>query len=231
MKGKKHKVRTFIGLDLLFYAVIPYVFWKFGTEYLDDYIALLVSTIPGFAYTIYRFVKDRQFNMIGLFVIGSLLLGTVVNLLSGSAERMLWNGVYLGLFYVVLHFIALVIKRPFALYFAVDFVYLQGYERESSKRLFYQKGIFKWYQMIQSLFIIRGLCLAGMNIYVLKKTGVDGYDQMIIYRQIIGWIFSALIMGLYFYTQVPIQRFVKALEIESNQKGETISDIEETAKL
>lgn len=230
MKAKKHKVRTFIGLDLLFYAAIPYVLWKFGTDLLGDYIALLISTIPGFAYTVYRFVKERQFNMIGLFVIGSLLLGTVVNLLSGSAEQMLWNGIYLGLFYVLIHFIALVIKRPFALYFAVDVAYLQGYERESSKWLFYQKGIFKWYQMIQSFFIIRGLCLAGMNIYVLNKTGVDGYDQMIIYRQIIGWIFSALIMGLYFYTKVPIQRFVKALEVESNNNRKSISGIQETAK-
>lgn len=224
-KKKKKSNNKFIIFDLIFYAAIPFVIWKFGRELFGDYAAMLISTIPGFIYTVYRFVREKQFNIAGLFVLASLLLGTVVDLLSGSAEKMLWNGVYLGLFYVIIHLIALVIRRPFALYFAVDFVCLQGYERKSSKELFYQRGIFKWFQVIQLLFIVQGLSMAGLKVYLVKKYGVDGYEQMLIYRQIGGWIFSALIMGLFFYTNVPIQNYLDSQSNNARRKIDSIPDL------
>jgi len=46
--------------------------------------------------------------------------------------------------------------------------------------------------------------MASLNIWLLQKYGVDGYGNMIIYRQIAGWTFNLLIMGLFFYTSVPI---------------------------
>ena len=225
----KKSNNKFIILDLILYAVIPFFIWKFGREPFGDYAAMLISTIPGFIYTVYRFVREKQFNISGVFVLTSLLLGAVVNLFSGSAEKMLWNGVYLGLFYVIIHLIALVIRRPFALYFAVDFVYLQGHERKSSKQLFYQKEIFKWFQIIQLLFIVRGLSIAGLKVYLLKKYGVDGYDQMLIYRQIAGWIFSALIIGLFFYTSVPIQNYLDSQSNKLSKEKESISNLQESA--
>ncbi|MDY0410575.1 VC0807 family protein [Virgibacillus soli] len=221
-QGQKNPSNKFIILDLIFYAAFPYVLWKFGRNPLGDYAAMLISTIPGFLYTVYRFVKERQFNIAGLFIISSLFLGTVVNLLSGSAELMLWNSVYLGLFYTVIHIIAFVIRRPFALYFAVDFAHIQGYERKSSKKLFHERGIFKWFQMIQLLFIVRGLFMAGLKAYLLNKYGVDGYDQMLIYRQIVGWVFGVLIMGMFFYTKVPIQNFINSQLNESQERKTSI---------
>lgn len=194
-------------MDLIFYAALPYIIWKFGKEPFGDYAAMLISTIPALIYTCYRFILEKQFNIAGLFIIGSLAVGTLVNLLSGSAEQMIWNGVYLGLFYVVIYFISLVVKRPFSLYFAVDFAYLQGNAREDSKALFFQKGIFKWFQFIQVIFILRGLFMAGLTVFLLNKYGVDGYGGMLIYKQIAGWFFWILIMVMFFYTNIPIQKF------------------------
>lgn len=215
-KNRKKPMNKFIIFDLIFYAAIPYVLWKFGRDPFGDYNAMLISTVPGFIYTIYRFVKEKQFNIAGLFVIVSLLIGTVINLLSGSAVQMLWNSIFLGLFYAFVHFIAFIVKRPFSLYFAVDFSYLQGYDRKSSTNLFYQKDIFKWFQIIQVLFILRSLTLAALKVYLLKIYGVDGYDQMLIYRQLVSWMFSAIIMGMYFYTNIPIQQYFKSGEVSQS---------------
>src|SRR5699024_7755318 len=174
MSKKPFKGKKLILLDMLFYAGLPYLLWKFGREPFGDYAAMLITTIPGFIYTIYRYIKEKQFNIAGIFIIGSLALGTTVNLLSGSASQMLWNGVYLGLFYVLIHFIAFLVKRPLALYFAVDFVYLQGFPRKESTHLFYQPGIFRWFQFIQVLFVVRGLFNAGLKVFLIQKFGVDG---------------------------------------------------------
>ena len=208
-KRMKKMNRKLAFMDIIFYMVIPYFIWNYGQSYLGDYFAMLLSTVPGFFYTIFRFWKEKQFNIGGLFIIGTLFIGTTVNLLSGSAESMIWNGIYLGLFYVFIHAVALLLQRPLALYFAVDFVYLQGQPRKQSTELFYKKGIFGRFQLIQFVFIIRGLSMAGLNIWLLKKYGVDGYGNMIIYRQVAGWTFSLLIMGLFFYTSVPINNYLK----------------------
>src|SRR5699024_11301313 len=98
--------KKIILLDLIFYLVLPYVIWKFGKEPLCDYLAMILSTVSGFVYTIYRFILEKQFNIAGLFIIGSLALSTTVDLLSGSAERMLWYSVYVGLFFAMIHFLA-----------------------------------------------------------------------------------------------------------------------------
>ncbi|AWE06490.1 hypothetical protein DCE79_03425 [Lysinibacillus sp. 2017] len=220
MVKKQSSNKKFILLELLFYAALPYIIWKFGREPFGDYVAMLISTIPGFIYTIYRFILDKQFNITGLFILGSLVLGTTVNLLSGSAEQMIWNGVYLSLFYTFLYFVTLIIKRPFSLYFAVDFAYLQGHDRKHSRALFYQKGIFKWFQWIQVVFIIRGLFMAGLTVFLLKKYGIDGYGGMLIYKQIAGWIFSVLIMGMFFYINIPVRNFFakQQSQLQDNNK-------------
>ncbi len=127
---------------------------------------------------------------------------------------MLWNGIYLGLFYVLIHFIAFIIKRPLALYFAVDLVYLQGWQREQSTPVFYTKGIFKWFQIIQLLFIIRGLFIAGLKTWLLQKYGVDSYEQMLIYRQISEWFFGLLITAVFIYTNVPIGKYFEQRKME-----------------
>ncbi|GEL06410.1 hypothetical protein RST01_30370 [Rummeliibacillus stabekisii] len=59
---------------------------------------MLITTIPGFVYTIYSLIIDKQFNITGIFILDTLAIGTTADLLSGSAEQMIWNGVYLSLF-------------------------------------------------------------------------------------------------------------------------------------
>lgn len=128
-------------LDLICYVAIPYIIWTHGRELLGDYWAILLSTVPGFIYTIYRFTAEKQFNTLGLFILSSLLIDTTVNLLSSSAESMLWNQVFLGFGYALFFLLSMLFRKPLALYFAVDLAYLQGYERNSSKALFRTKGI------------------------------------------------------------------------------------------
>ncbi|MGE7952042.1 hypothetical protein [Lysinibacillus xylanilyticus] len=63
---KQRSNKILILFELIFYAVLPYVIWNLGREPLGDYTAMLISTIPGIVYTIYRFILDKQFNITGL---------------------------------------------------------------------------------------------------------------------------------------------------------------------
>ncbi|WP_188455148.1 VC0807 family protein [Virgibacillus oceani] len=190
--------KNIVILDLICYAAIPYLIWTHGREPFGDYAALLLSTVPGFIYTIYRFIIERQFNIAGMFILGSLFISTTVNLLSSSAESMLWNQVYLGFCYAAIYLLSVVFKKPLALYFAVDWAYLQGYPRKGSQALYSSKGLFIWFQVLTLLFVIRGLFQNLLKAWLIQSYGVDGYSSVLIYMQISGWVFSGLVAIGYF---------------------------------
>lgn len=147
--------RRLVMLDLICYAAIPFIIWNYGREPFGDYWAIIFSTVPGLLYTFYRFWAERQFNILGLYIILSLLIDTIVNLSSSSAEKMLWNQVYLGYFYAGVFLVSIIIKRPLALYFMADWAYIQGYARKDSILLYKRKELFIWFQALTSLFFIR----------------------------------------------------------------------------
>ncbi|MFB1083124.1 VC0807 family protein [Jeotgalibacillus sp. JSM ZJ347] len=207
-------MRKIAFLDIIFYVAIPYFLWTYGRDPLGDYYAMLLSTVPGFAYTIYRFIVQKQFNMMGLFIIGSLIISTSVNILSSNAENMLWNQVYLGYLFASVYLLSMIFKRPLALTFAIDFAFLQGYPRENSKTLYSTQGIFMWFQLLTLLFFLRGLFQNTFKAWLISNYGVNGYDQMLIYLSISGWIFNGLIFAGFIFISSKIYNFLEGNDFQ-----------------
>lgn len=201
--------KRLIILDLICYAAIPLLIWNYGRESLGDYTAILLSTVPGFIYIVYRFIKEKHLNMVGIFVITSLFISTAVNLLSTSAINMLWNQVYLGFAFGMVFFISTIIKKPLALYFAVDVAYMQGYSREDSRELYRTRNLFLWFQWLNLLFVFRAFFINSLKAYLVQTYGADGYDKVIIYMNISGWFFSGLIFLAFFFVSNKITRYLK----------------------
>lgn len=210
-------MKKLIILDIICYVALPYFIWNYGRESLGDYYAILLSTVPGFIYTIFRFAKERQFNIAGLFVLSSLFIGTIVNILSENGEKMLWNQIYLGYGFVAVYLLSILIKKPLALYFAVDFVYLQGFPREDSRKLFTEKEIFKWYQLLTGVIVIRGIVQNTLKAWLINSYGIEGYGKMLIYMQISGWIFGGLIIVGYFFIGSKVNLYIKENNIVFSQ--------------
>ncbi|MCM3387750.1 hypothetical protein M3649_06340 [Ureibacillus chungkukjangi] len=186
-------------LDLIFYIAIPYFIWKYAREPLGDYHAMLLSTAPGVIYAAYRFLKEKQFNITGLFILGSLCITTTVNLLSQNGENMLWNQVYIGYFFAAIFVLSIIIKKPLALYFALDIAVVQGKDRVKTKRLYTKRGIFKWFQRFTLIFVVRSLFHSTFKAWLITIYGVEGYGKMLVYLNVTDWIFTVLIvLGMIF---------------------------------
>ncbi|MGD7044436.1 VC0807 family protein [Jeotgalibacillus proteolyticus] len=198
--------KNIILLDILCYGVIPFLIWNQGRDLLGDYWAIILSTVPAIIYTVIRFFVERQFNIAGIFIVTSLLISTTVNLLSENALSMLWNQVYLGFSFAGLYLLSILFKKPLALYFMVDIAFLQGYPREGCKALFKEKGLFIWFQLLTAFFVLRGVTQNSLKAWLIDTYGADGYGQVIIYMNISGWIFSALIAAGYFFIGSKITR-------------------------
>jgi hypothetical protein len=192
---KKH----IIILDLIFYVAIPLLVWNFGRGYIGDYYAMLASSIPGILYSIYRFFEIKKVNFTGVFILSNLLIGTLVDFLAGSAIQLLWNNVFYSLAMALFFLMTILINKPAALYLSLDLVELQGNDRTIMKDLFYERKVLRVFKIITLLFACRECVLSVIRVFLIKKYGVDAFDQGIVYRQIISWTFTFISMFGFYY--------------------------------
>lgn len=181
MKGKA------VLFDLLFYIGIPLIMWHTLRESLGDYATMLLASVPAILYGLYSFIKQRRVNFSGLFILVTLIVGTLIDILSGSAIQMLWNNVYYGAFIGFFYIASMLLKRPIAYYFALDGAELMGYERSIVKDYFSIKRNVIVFHFITFCYGLRSLIVAGVNVHLIGKYGVEAFDQGIIFKQILSW--------------------------------------------
>jgi hypothetical protein len=204
----------FIGIEIIVFIAIPYFIWNFLRDYTGDYYAMLLSTAPGFVYTIFRFSKDRQFSVGGLFILISLLLSTLVDLFSGSAIQMLWNSVWLGFAFTVVYLVSIIVRKPLALYFAVDFAYLQGFPHVNSHHLYSIKENIKWFQLITALFVLQGLVMNSVMALLIMCHGVEAFMHLILLRKALALIFGIVIFVGYLFSSKKVTTYMQTHDID-----------------
>ncbi|OEF99908.1 hypothetical protein BHF71_07300 [Vulcanibacillus modesticaldus] len=205
--------------EIIFYIILPLVIWRNGRELLGDYYAMLLSTLPGLIYTIYKFFKEKQFSKTGMFILISLLIGTSLDLIADSAEWILWNGVYLNFGFTIFWLITIMIKQPMAMYFFIDYAYLRGIPREESYQLYRKKEIFPYFQYLTAFFAFRDILQAVIKIFLIKRYGVDGFEYILLIMKITSWVFTGLMfLGIYYIIR-KINEYVR----ENKKRAENIA--------
>jgi hypothetical protein len=192
-------MKNFVLLDLMIYVALPLFAWNIMRDYTGDYYAMLLSSVPGIIYTIYRFIEMKKVNTFGLFILITLIVGTLIDVLAGSSLQLLWNNVYyaaaLGLFF----FLTMIIGKPIPLYFGLDFAELQGFDRTFSKRLYYKRPLYHIFQWITLCFAVRSGILAIVKAWLIIEYGVEAFDKGIILRQTFSWIMTGITVAGFFY--------------------------------
>lgn len=202
----------FVLFDVIFYLVFPLAVWHLTREHIGDYYAMLLSSVPGIIYSVYRFMALKKLNIFGIYMIGTLVIGTLIDVLSGSAIRLLWNNVIYAYVMSGLFLLTIVIKRPISLYFALDFVEMQGFGRAFSRRLFHKKKIYKLFNLIVIAFAFQDILLATIKAWLITEYGVEAFDKGLILRQFINWGLAFVIMGGFFYVGKVINQSPELVE-------------------
>ncbi|MCD7036272.1 hypothetical protein LRR81_18670 [Metabacillus sp. GX 13764] len=205
--------------DILFYLALPYFIWKFGQEPLGNYYAMLLSTTPGIVYTIFRFFADKQFNVTGVFILASMSVTTIIDLLSQSAERMQWNNVYTAFGFGLFWIITMIMKKPFALYLMADISALQGIDREKSKKLYRSKKLLPLFYMVSILFAARSMISGFLRAYLINTIGISHYDKILFYMKVYGWIFGAIMAVAFVYVGMKISNEMEKENPEPKIEG------------
>ncbi|MFC7322753.1 VC0807 family protein [Halobacillus campisalis] len=214
----------FVLLDLIFYVVFPLAVWNLTRDPIGDYYAMLLSSVPGIIYTVYRFMALKKVNVFGLYMISTLVVGTLIDVLAGNAIRLLWYNVIYAYVLAGLFLLTIVIKKPIALYFALDFTELQGDDRAFNKRLFYQKKIYRIFSWIVAGFAFQNILSATLKAWLITEYGVEAFDKGIILRQVINWGLTFIIMAGFFYISKVINESPQLIEkVKQDMKEEKLS--------
>ncbi|AZB44300.1 hypothetical protein CEF21_19485 [Bacillus sp. FJAT-42376] len=212
---KKHLIIS----DILFYLVLPYVIWEYGKAPLGDYWAMLLSTVPGIIYTVYRFFAEKQFNVTGLFIMASLSINTIIDLLSQNAERMQQNNVWVSVGFGLFWIATILIKKPFGLYLMADIAYLQGQKREDSLKLYKQPKLLPLFYLVSFVFAMQNLLNAALRAFLLNQYGIAQYDKILFYMKIYGWVFTVILMITFVFVGMKIN---EASPDDSDDRNQSI---------
>ncbi|MTT31721.1 hypothetical protein GMB86_06805 [Terrilactibacillus sp. BCM23-1] len=191
--------KNIIVCDFILYLIFPLVIWNVFKNYMDDYYAMLISSIPGIVYSIIRFILLKKINLFGVALITNLTIGILIDVLAGSAIQMLWNEVFYSYIVAFIFIVTILINKPIFLVFSLDFVEMQGHTREQLKKVFYQKKILFVFKLITYGFALREILLATIKIWLIQKYGIHSFDKGLILRQILNWTITGISMYGFIY--------------------------------
>ncbi|RSK25832.1 hypothetical protein EJF36_02405 [Bacillus sp. HMF5848] len=191
--------KNIVVLDILFYVAIPLLIWNVMREHIGDYYTMLLSSVPAILYTLYRFFVTKQFNVIGIYILATLVISTLIDVLAGSALQLLWNNVYYSISLSLFFLLTMLIKKPLALYFGLEWAEMQGYDRLYSKALYYKRPIFIVFQLITLAFALRSVVYALINTSLIMQYGVEAFDKGIVLKQVLSWVFTIITIFGFMY--------------------------------
>jgi len=187
------KESNLIIYDLILYLVFPLVLYKFLKPYIGDYWAMIVPTIPGILYTLFRFWYTKQFNVTGIFIISTMTVSTAVDLLAlGSAKNLILYNVYYHFALVGVFLLLLAMKRPLPYYFMIDIAAIQGQDREESKKLYKLPSLFKLFQYLFIAWILKDILFAAAQWWMVDTYGTKAYYSRTIIFTVGGYIFGII---------------------------------------
>ena len=202
------KQNNIILYDIVLYVIFPIVLYRLLKPFIGEYWAMIVPTIPGILYTIFRFWYTKQFNVTGLFIISTMSVSTAVDLISGSGYNLILYNVYYHYALVVVFLLLILLKKPLTLYFSLDIVALQGHDRETSKKLFFHKEIFKYFQYLFIFWALKDVLFASIQWWLLVQYGTKAYYSRLILFTIGGYVFGIFMAAGYFYIAKKVNKLI-----------------------
>lgn len=213
-------------VDLILFFIFPLVCWETFREFIGDYPAMILSTIPGIVYGLYRFKNNQKLTFTNLFVFLNLTVSLLIDLLSGSALQLLSNNIFYSFTLLFIYLISLIVKRPLYLYFALDLITTMGYDRKITKELFFEKKIHKLFKLVTLIYCTNELIYIFCLSRWIPKYGVEAYRLDIMLDNTLNIILSgtSLVAFIFIHERLNEITPVKNISLKKarKRKGDSI---------
>ncbi|MDP4083146.1 MAG: VC0807 family protein [Bacillota bacterium] len=185
--------------DIVFYFLLPIILWEIGREYLPDYIAMIISSLPGIFYSFQRWFQTGKLYFTRVFLLINIVAELSIDLLSGSALQLLWNTAFYSLVLCFIYLVSCILNKPLFLYFSLDLLVQQGYDRQLSKEVFVEKAALSVLKKLTFINGLRELIYAMTLMHQIKIMGVGVYTFSILLDQLFTFLISVISMIGFIY--------------------------------
>jgi hypothetical protein len=196
-------------LDLIIYLGVPLLIWNTCRPMLGDYFAMLLSTVPGVIYTIYTFIREKQYSITGLFILATMIIGGILDIYSRTAHQMLWNGVYMNIGLVSFWCFTILAQRPMAMYFFIDYAFLHGVPKDRTRVLYHQMPFIKYFMLLTGFLALRDLTDIFLRIFLIHHYDVEGFNKI----KVITQVYSTITTVMFIYGIIII---IKKIQLHKN---------------
>ncbi|MEH7097898.1 VC0807 family protein [Neobacillus vireti] len=200
-------------VDFVLFFIFPLVFWELCRDMAGDYPAMILSTLPGILYSLYRFNESGKLNYTGVCVVLNLVTGLLVDLLSGSALQLLWNNVFYSASLLLIYFVSMAARKPLYLYFTLDLMALRGYDRKTTKALLFEKKTFKLFQLITLIYCVNELIYIVCLSRWIMKYGVEAYRFDILLDKSLNIMLSGASVAVFFFIHQAVNEITPVKKI------------------
>lgn len=186
-------------LDLLFYFILPILFWELGRGYISDYPTILISVFPGIFYSLYRFFKTNDITFTRIYLFINIIVGLLCDLCAGSALQLLWNDMFYSLGLSLIFIGSSLTQRPLFFYLSLDILVMQGYDRKLTREILLKKNSMTILRVLSILNGVRELIFMCFLLKCLPIYGIEIYTVSILLDQLFSLCMSGIsIVGYYF---------------------------------
>jgi hypothetical protein len=200
-------------VDFVLFFIFPLAFWELSRDIIGDYPAMILSTLPGILYSLYRFNDTGKLNYTGICVILNLTAGLLVDILSGSALQLLWNNVFYSASLLLIYSVSMAARKPLYLYFTLDLMALRGYDRKTTKALLFEKKTYKLFQLITLIYCVNELIyIVCLSRWILKY-GVEAYRFDILLDKSLNIILSGASLAVFFFIHQAVNEITPVKKI------------------
>jgi hypothetical protein len=189
----------YLLIDLFFYFLFPFVIWETLRQFINDYPAMLLSSLPGIVYSLYRLFHSKELKFTRIFLFTNIIGELLVEILSGSALQLLWNSAFYSLGLAFLYLVSFLINKPLYLYFALDILVSQGHDRNIMKGMLIETNSLNILKIITFANTFNHLSYALLLMPLISIKGINSYSYSLMIDQILIFIMSAIsVVGFFF---------------------------------
>jgi hypothetical protein len=210
---KSMKPTFLLIADFVLFFIFPLLFWELFRVVIGDYLAMILSTLLGILYSIFRFKTNEKLNFTGICVLLNLTAGLLIDIFSGSALQLLWNNVFYSAALLLFYFVSLAIGKPLYLYFILDLMEMRGYDRQITKELFFERKTYKLFQQMTLIYLVNELIyILCLSRWILKM-GVEAYRLDIILDKSLNILLSGIFLALFIYIHEAVNELTPVKKI------------------
>jgi hypothetical protein len=196
---KRRIMKKKIILDLFFYLAMPLLAWNLLRGHFSDYVLILIGLVPGLAYTVATFARERDWSVSGVFFLVIISLNLALNLLSSTAEQELWNPLWLSCLSIAFYAFTMLIRRPIGIYFFIDYAHSKGVPRERSRALYRHPRNLRHFYAFTGFLMVREAAVIVVKAPMIERLGVAGFNQIQLAGSAINYVFTGLMIMYIIY--------------------------------